>query len=122
MNDEVFDRLTLGQKQELLMLLLPKLINRIHDAGFQVRGGELERGRAQAAANQMSGSGIMNSLHIIRLAIDLHLFKDGRYLTMSEHHRPFGTYWKTLHPLCRWGGDFTRPDGNHYSITHEGRA
>jgi hypothetical protein len=121
-NAEQIAKMTLGQKQELFMELLPMLINRIHDSGYQVRGGELERGRAQAAANQIHGTGIMNSLHIIRLAIDLHLFKNGKYLTMSDDHRPFGNYWKTLHPLCRWGGDFTRPDGNHYSISHEGRA
>jgi hypothetical protein len=122
MSPEEIARMTVGQKQELFMELLPKLLNRIHDSGFQVRGGELERGPAQAAANQMKGSGISNSLHLIRLAIDLHLFKDGRYLVMSEHHRPFGAYWKTLHPLCKWGGDFSRPDGNHYSVAHEGRA
>lgn len=104
------------------MELLPRLINRMLDAGYKVRGGELERGQAQAAANQRSGAGILKSLHLIRLAIDLHLFKDGRYLSMSDDHRPFGEFWKSLHPLCRWGGDFQRVDGNHYSITHEGRS
>lgn len=112
--------MTLGAKQELFMKLLPRLIDRMHEAGFQVRGGELERSKAQAAANAASGAGIANSLHIVRLAIDLHLFKDGKYLSSGVEHMPFGTYWKSLHHLCRFGGDFG--DANHYSISHEGRA
>jgi len=52
------------------------------------------------------------------LAVDLELFKDGAYLTKTEDHKALGEYWKTLHELCRWGGDFD--DGNHYSLTHGG--
>lgn len=122
MNDEQFDKLTLGQKQELFMRLLPRLIDFATAQGFQLRGGELKRGVAQAAANQMSGIGISNSLHLISLAIDINLFKDGKWLQMSQDHKPLGEFWEKLHPLCRWGGRFTRPDGNHYAITHEGRS
>lgn len=68
------------------------------------------------------GSGSGNSLHPDRLAVDLNLFRDGRFLTLSKDHAPLGAYWKTLNPLCRWGGDFhPKPDGNHYSIEHGGR-
>ena len=63
-----------------------------------------------------------NSVHKQRLAIDLNLFKGGVYQTSTEAHKPLGEYWKSLHPLCRWGGDFSTPDGNHYSMAHEGRA
>ena len=49
---------------------------------------------------------------------DLNLFKDGVYLTSDKDHEPFGIYWESLHPLCRWGGRFK--DGNHYSIEHQG--
>jgi hypothetical protein len=112
-------RLRLGELQELFMRLLPRLLDHAHALGYQVRGGELERSRAQAAANAKTGQGIANSLHCDRLAIDLHLFRHGQYLTASEDHRPLGEFWESLHPLCRWGGHFN--DGNHYSITHEGR-
>lgn len=110
------------EKQFLFMRLLPRLLDKAHELGFDVTGGELERTEAQAEVNAASGTGISNSLHKKRLAIDLNLFKDGSYLTKTEDHLALGTYWKLLHPLCRWGGDFTgkRPDGNHYSIEHEG--
>lgn len=111
--------LTLGQKQELFMELLPRLIDFAHQQGFKLRGGELERSQAQAAANAATGKGIANSLHTQRLAIDLHLFRNGRYLTRTEDHKLLGDFWESLHPLCRWGGRFN--DGNHYSITHGGR-
>lgn len=62
-----------------------------------------------------TGKGIVNSYHTKKLAIDLNLFKDGKYLTSTESHRQFGEYWKTLDPECTWGGDFKNSDGNHFS-------
>jgi len=53
------------------------------------------------------------SFHPDRLAIDLNLFKDGKYLTETEDHRPLGEYWKSIGGT--WGGDFKRKDCNHYS-------
>ena len=53
------------------------------------------------------------SFHYNRLAIDLNLFKDGKYLTKTEDHRFLGEYWKSIGGT--WGGDFKRKDGNHYS-------
>lgn len=103
------------------MKLLPRLIDFIYAQGYEVSGGELERSKAQAEANAASGAGIANSLHLIRLAIDLNLFKDGVYLSDSASHKPFGEFWEGLNELCCWGGRFTKPDGNHYSLTHEGR-
>lgn len=61
-----------------------------------------------------------NSLHYEGLAIDIDLYDaDGNYLSKTEDHAEFGYYWKTLHPLCAWGGDFR--DGNHYSLSFGGR-
>jgi hypothetical protein len=51
------------------------------------------------------------SFHYKRLAIDLNLFKDGKYLTETKDHEPLGKFWKFLGGT--WGGDWE--DGNHYS-------
>jgi len=112
---------TLGEKQRLFARLVGQLIVWAYSRGFELTFGEALRTEAQAAANAASGAGISNSLHKIRLAIDMNLFVAGIYQTDSGAYKPLGDYWKSLHPLCRWGGDFVkRPDGNHFSLEHEG--
>ena len=51
-------------------------------------------------------------LHGYRLAVDLNLFKDGKYLRKTEDHEPLGIYWESIGGT--WGGRFD--DGNHYSF------
>jgi hypothetical protein len=100
-----------------------KLIFYIFDElGLSCTFGEAERSPEQAQLNAESGSGISNSLHCERLALDLHLYdKNGIYLTKSEDYATVGKYWKSLNPMNRWGGDFkSRPDGNHFSRTPDG--
>jgi hypothetical protein len=62
-----------------------------------------------------------NSNHYIRLAQDFCLFSGDKYLKDTESYELLGIYWKTLHPLNRWGGDFGSKDGNHFSMEFEGR-
>ena len=112
--------LKLGEKQRIFTWNVHHLIDWAYKAGFEMTFGEAFRTSEQAALNAKSGVGISNSLHTKRLAVDMNLFKNGEWLTDSVHHRPLGTFWKTLHPLNRWGGDFSKPDGNHYSMEHEG--
>ena len=50
--------------------------------------------------------------HPLGLAIDLNIFKDGKYLTKTSDHKPLGIAWRALGGI--WGGDFTNKDGNHY--------
>jgi hypothetical protein len=106
--------------QFMFMRLLPKLIDAAHELGYNVTAGELYRTPEQAALNAANKKGIANSLHTKRLAIDLQLFKERKYLTDSLDYAPLGACWKDLHPLARWGGDFSRPDGNHFSIEFGG--
>lgn len=111
--------MSLGKKQELFMRLLPRLIDKAHDLGFEVRGGDLFRDpRLHGEHGIKKGYGHRNSCHKLKLAIDLNLFKDGKFLQSTEDHKELGEWWEKQHPDCRWGGRFN--DGNHYSITHWG--
>lgn len=111
--------LTLGQKQRLFVRLVSELIAFAYGRGFELSFGDAYRSPQQAQANADAGTGIARSLHCERLAIDFNLFRDGKYLSRSEDHAELGTFWESLHPLCKWGGRFG--DGNHYSLTHGGR-
>ncbi len=112
---------TLGEQQRRFPPLVAALIQWCYANGYELTFGEAVRTQAQAAANAVSGAGISNSLHLIRLAIDLNLFQDGVYLTDTAAYKPLGEYWKSLDADCCWGGDFnTRPDCNHFSFTWGG--
>lgn len=112
--------MTLRQKQSFFAGLVSRLIQRAEATGYEVTFGEAYRSPEEAARLAKLGKGIANSLHTQRLAVDLNLFKDGVYLSSSESHRSLGEWWEAQHPWCRWGGRFG--DGNHYSITHNGRS
>lgn len=111
---------TLGQKQRRFLPLVAKLINFAYEQGYELSEGEGYRTPEQAALNAQHHTGIANSLHTLRLAIDLQLFKDGVYITDSEEYRPLGEFWRTLDPDCCWGGDFEKRDGNHFSLSWGG--
>lgn len=106
--------------QEEFAQSVARLIQQASKLGYGVTFGEAYRTPEQAKLNAASGSGIANSLHTERLAIDLNLFKDGAYITDGQGHRDLGAWWKTLGPRYRFGGDFKRADWNHYSISPDG--
>ena len=110
--------MTLREKQSLFAGLVGKLIQRAYDTGYELTFGDAFRSVEEATRLSKLGLGTKNSLHCIRLAIDLNLFKDGVYLNTTESHRSLGEWWEQQHSLCRWGGRFS--DGNHYSLEHNG--
>ena len=57
---------------------------------------------------------IVDSFHYKRLAVDFNLFKDGKWLTKTDDHKKLGEFWESLGGT--WGGRFSKPDGNHYSL------
>ena len=59
--------------------------------------------------------GIPNSVHKLGLAMDLHLYLDGHYLTEEWPHRDLHDFWDLLGGAERIAGDL-----NHYSIEHNG--
>jgi len=107
----------LGEKQRRLPLMLIKLFDFAYENGYELTLGDAYRdARVFGAMGEKKGYGRSNSNHKQRLAIDLNLFKDGKYLTKTEDHKPLGEFWESIGGS--WGGRFN--DGNHYSIEHNG--
>lgn len=110
---------TLGQKQRRFARMVARLLDKAHELGFEVSLGDAYRDpRAFGKMGQVVAYGAAYSCHKMRLAIDLNLYRDGKYLATTEDHRQLGEWWEALAPDHCWGGRFN--DGNHYSITHEG--
>ena len=111
--------MTLQSKQSRFVKEFSEFLIWVYSQGYEVTYGEFYRTEEQAALNAKKGVGIKNSLHTVRLAADINLFKNGKWLTSTEDHRPLGEKWESMGEDHRWGGRFG--DGNHYSIEHEGR-
>jgi hypothetical protein len=100
----------LSDKRKKFTKLFAQLVTWIVAQGYEVEIG-------QDGLKHMAGS-----LHYHGLAEDLLLFKAGQWLQETAAYKFAGDYWKTLDKDCRWGGDFSSPDGDHFSITFGGKA
>ncbi len=136
---------SLGQKQRRFVRLFAKLLDHLHGLGYEATWGETFRTDEQAEINALGfagrerlakmvekefpgfaakirnngkANGIRLTLHQLKLAVDLNLFKNGEFLPTTKDHEALGLWWESQAPDCRWGGRFG--DGNHYSIEHEG--
>lgn len=106
---------TLEKNQAIFTKHVGQLIQYIFAQGYECTLGEAFRTQEQAEIYAKNGKGIKNSLHCDRLAIDINLFSpEGKYLTDTKAYAEIGGYWKSLSGTNRWGGDFSRPDGNHF--------
>lgn len=99
--------MTLRDKQAKFALMVAGLIKWAFQNGY-----ELTFGDAYARDGHKR-----NSLHYDRLAVDFNLFRNGVFLFKTEDHEPLGIFWESIGGS--WGGRFG--DGNHYSLSHEGR-
>ncbi len=109
--------LTLRKKQSIFVKLTIQLLIKAHALGFEVTFGHALRSKVEAAR-----LGFPGSLHVLKLAIDLNLFKNGAYCSSTAAHRELGEWWEqqsTDEVECCWGGRFK--DGNHYSLRHGNR-
>ena len=102
--------------------MVGELLRWIYANGYSVTFGDAYRDpRVFGKLGLKKGYGRKSSNHKIRLAIDLHLFKkiNGNWVYMKDtkDHKPVGEYWESLGGT--WGGRFN--DGNHYSLSHNGR-
>lgn len=96
--------MTLREKQSRFVECIGKLIVWAYVNGYELTFGDTYPGKFK---HNPKGK------HPLGLAIDLNLFRDGRYLEKTEDHAPLGHYWESLDPRASWGGRWE--DGNHYS-------
>jgi len=109
---------TLGQKQRRFMMMVGQLIQFVYAEGYELTLGDGYRDpRVHGKMGTKVAYGRKFSNHKIKLAIDLNLFKDNKYLTSTKSHEPFGLFWESIGGS--WGGRFK--DGNHYSLEHNGK-
>jgi hypothetical protein len=108
---------TLGQKQRRFARMVARLLDRAHEMGYEVTLGDAYRDpRVHGAWGERRSYSAARSVHKQRLAIDLNLFRGGKYLDRTEDHRPLGEWWEKQGGC--WGGRWN--DGNHYSLEHNG--
>jgi hypothetical protein len=115
--------LTLLEKRHIFARLVAEFILTAENIGYDVALGEVLRSPEQAALNAKAGKGIRNSLHISGLAVDILLYRNGEWLTDTDEYEEMGEWWErqsTKDYECAWGGRFSKPDGNHFSIEHKG--
>lgn len=112
--------MTLRQKQSQFARKVADLIIQAEAMGYEVTLGDAYRDpRVHGVMGEKKAYGAADSYHKNRLAIDLNLFKDGKYLSSTADHRPLGEWWESQGGT--WGGNFKHadgrpnPDGNHYS-------
>lgn len=126
--------LTLREKQSLFVRLLGQFTAYVTAKGWELtladgsidpirKGNPLwatEPGRVMTFRDVVH---MEDGLHYERLAQDYNLFVDGVWKQGDcKEWRELGAVWKALHPLARWGGDFTEGDFNHVSVTHNGKS
>jgi hypothetical protein len=108
-------------KQFQFSRLVARLIQRANEMGYELSLSEAWRPEFTAAKYKEMGIGIENSLHRLKLAIDITLFKDGKMLKYSEEYKELGEWWENestdQYRLC-WGGRWK--DGCHFSMEHHG--
>lgn len=100
--------MSLREKQSLFARKIAVLIQVAFEMGFEVTCGDFYR-------DSRCPYGHKKSLHQRRLAADLNLFKEGKYLISTKDYESLGLIWEQMGGA--WGGRFN--DGNHFSLEHQ---
>lgn len=117
----------LSEAQAHFSLMIAKLIIWGKDEGYTFTFGEANRTDAQqilyytgydivinndvpVLIKSKKKTKTLNSNHKERLAIDLNIFKNGKYITSFEDTKPVGDKWESMDIKNRWGGDWNKND------------
>lgn len=100
--------MTLREKQSKFTIMIAMLILFAEESGYELTFGDAYRDPRVLYGHK-------NSLHRYRLAVDLNLFKDGKWLTTDEDHAFLHDCWDTM-----GGAERIKGDGNHYALSHHG--
>lgn len=98
--------MTLRQKQSKFAKMVPLLILYAYELGYEITIGDVWAKYGKGRPHKRG------SKHYSRCAIDVNLFKKGRYLRSTKAQRPLGEFWESIGGI--WGGRFD--DGNHYEL------
>lgn len=110
---------SLLNKQQRFAKAVARLLDKAHELGYEVTLGDAYRDpRVHGPLGVKLGYGHPKSAHKQKLAIDLNLFKEDKFLDTTEAHKELGEWWEKQGTDHRWGGRFA--DGNHYSIEVDG--
>ena len=110
-------KMTLSEAQRKFTRMIGSLIFMAYANGYELSFGDAYRDpRGHGKWGEKKGYSAARSQHKRRLAVDFNLFRDGKYLTATEDHRPLGEFWESVGGT--WGGRWG--DGNHYSLEFQG--
>lgn len=90
------------------------------EMGIDVFGEELWRTPEMAEIYAERGTGIKNSVHRKKLALDIKILRDGKLIWDGDEYRILGEKWESMDEDARWGGRMRRRDIYHYSFIHNG--
>jgi hypothetical protein len=110
-------KMPLVKQQQLFTRLVAKLLQWAFDQGYEITLAEAWRPpELQQLYIDQGKSWTKTSRHLSRRAIDLNLFVNGKYQTEPDAYAPLGQFWKSLHPGCKWGGDWKQKDAVHFEF------
>lgn len=100
-------KLSLRQEQSIFAEDFVTFLSWLISEGYQFTFGEAQRPpEMQRIYVETGRSKTMDSLHLKRLAFDLFIFKDGRYLTSKEEVQFAGNKWESMGAKNSWGGNW----------------
>lgn len=109
----------LRQKQSRFVRMLGQLIEFAYENGYELTLGDGYRDPRVFGIHgesKMGAYGKSYSNHKVKLACDLNLFRDGKFLQEDKDHAPLHDFWESI-----GGGARILGDANHYSLEYNGR-